>query len=151
MVDIKFNFQKPEDSSGFLLWQVTTLWQRKIKKALDKIDITHTQFVLMASLAYLSKKEKEVNQILIAHHSKTDPMMVSKVLRTLVEKQFITRAENKIDTRAKNILLTEKGKQLLQKALILVGETDTLFFESLKDKTKKYNKMMIELLHQNEM
>ena len=30
-----FNFDKAEDSTGFLLWQVTNLWQREIKKALE--------------------------------------------------------------------------------------------------------------------
>jgi hypothetical protein len=27
-----FSFEKTEESTGFLLWQVTNLWQREIKK-----------------------------------------------------------------------------------------------------------------------
>jgi len=30
--DNTFSIEKPEESSGFLLWQVTNLWQREIKK-----------------------------------------------------------------------------------------------------------------------
>jgi len=124
---IEFHFNKTEDSSGYLLWQVTTLWQRKIKRQLDTIDLTHTQFVLLASLAWLSKNQEIVTQIEIANHSKTDRMMVSKVLRTLQEKGFIARKEHEIDTRAKAITLTETGGKILQRALILVEQVDINF------------------------
>ncbi len=36
-----FSVKKPEESSGFLLWQVTNLWQREIKKALEQYGLTH--------------------------------------------------------------------------------------------------------------
>ena len=48
-----FIFEKPEESTGFLLWQVTNLWQREIKKALEKYGLTHSQFVLIASMYWL--------------------------------------------------------------------------------------------------
>jgi len=34
MTKTDFGFDKAEESTGFLLWQVTNLWQREIKKAL---------------------------------------------------------------------------------------------------------------------
>lgn len=37
MAKTDFGFDKTEESTGFLLWQVTNLWQREIKKALEKI------------------------------------------------------------------------------------------------------------------
>jgi hypothetical protein len=52
--DNTFSVEKAEDSSGFLLWQVTNLWQREIKKALEPYGITHSQFVLMASIHWLT-------------------------------------------------------------------------------------------------
>ena len=85
-------------------------WQRQIKKALDPLDITHTQFVLLASLAWLAKTKPTVTQIDIAHHSNTDKMMVSKVLRTLQAKGLVSRQEHETDTRAKTITLTDEGQ-----------------------------------------
>lgn len=35
MTNLPFEFEKPQDSPGFLLWQATTLWQRQIKKPLS--------------------------------------------------------------------------------------------------------------------
>jgi DNA-binding MarR family transcriptional regulator len=146
---IKFHFTNPEDSSGFLLWQVTMLWQRKIKKGLDTIDITHTQFVLLASLAWLLNKNDSVTQTAIADHSKTDRMMVSKVLRTLQQKGFVQRQEHETDTRAKTIWLTPKGETVLQKALKLVAKTDTNFFSVLQKGIANYNKQMLMLMREN--
>ena len=95
--NIEFQFKKPEDSPGFLLAQVTMLWQRKLKRVLDPLNLTHTQFVLLSSLAWLSKENNPVTQVDIANLSNADRMMVSKVLRTLEEKKFITRNEHPVD------------------------------------------------------
>ena len=58
--EIDFHFKSPNDSPGFLLGQVTMLWQRKLKKVLDPLDLTHTQFVLLAALGWLSKNNNSV-------------------------------------------------------------------------------------------
>lgn len=147
---IQFHFNKAEESSGYLLWQVTTLWQRKIKRQLDKIDLTHTQFVLLASLAWLSKSQSIVTQIEIANHSKTDRMMVSKVLRTLQEKGLIIRKEHETDTRAKAISLSEQGAIVLQKALVLVEQVDIEFFSVLNLEASTFNKNMLGLISENQ-
>ncbi|MDO7743938.1 MAG: MarR family transcriptional regulator, partial [Pedobacter sp.] len=81
--DIDFHFKSPDDSPGYLLGQLTTLWQRKLKRVLDPLDLTQTQFVLLAALAWLSKENDAVTQIDIANQGNADRMMVSKVLRTL--------------------------------------------------------------------
>jgi DNA-binding MarR family transcriptional regulator len=146
---IEFHFKKAEESSGFLLWQLTMLWQRKIKKELDKLDITHTQFVLMASIAWLSKTNSNISQVEIANHSKTDRMMVSKVLRTLIDKNMIERKEHPNDTRAKTIKLSTKGASILQKALVIVEKTDLQFFSKLGKDLAKMNENMLTLLNEN--
>ncbi len=146
---VKFHFKKAEDSSGYLLWQVTMSWQRKIKKELDKTGITHTQFVLLASLAWLSKTNASVTQVDIANHSNTDRMMVSKVLRTLITKKFIERKAHELDTRAKTISLTQHGQTVLQKALKQVEQVDHDFFSALNPKVKNFNLGLIKLIKEN--
>lgn len=147
--NIEFHFKKAEESSGFLLWQLTMLWQRKIKKELDKLDITHTQFVLLATIAWLSKSNSNISQVEIANHSKTDRMMVSKVLRTLIDKNMIERKEHPNDTRAKTIKLSSKGASVLQKALLIVEKTDLQFFSKLGKDLPKMNENMLTLLNEN--
>ncbi|MEJ2544249.1 MAG: MarR family transcriptional regulator [Calditrichaceae bacterium] len=146
---VEFKFNKPEESPGYLLWQLNMLWQRKIKRELDKIDITHTQFVLLATLAWLEKEKEDVTQTEIASHSKTDRMMVSKVLRTLQRKGYLTRTEHETDTRAKVIKLTDKGRDLVQKALKIVEKEDGAFFSFLGSETQKFNSNLNILIKKN--
>jgi DNA-binding MarR family transcriptional regulator len=146
---IEFKFKKPEDSPGFLLAQVTMLWQRKQKRVLDPLNLTHTQFVLLSSLAWLSKENNAVTQVDIANLSNTDRMMVSKVLRKLEEKQFITRQEHQTDTRAKIIKLTQKGIEVLQKAIVKVESADLDFFSIIEPSLAPFNANMIKLIDAN--
>lgn len=147
--EIDFHFKSPNDSPGYLLGQLTMLWQRKQKKVLDPLDLTQTQFVLLAALGWLSKKNSAVTQIDIANQSNADRMMVSKVLRTLADKRFITRREHETDTRAKTIRLTTKGEIVLQKALIEIENADLDFFATLGTKLSSFNKNMVQLIDKN--
>ena len=147
--EIDFHFKSPNDSPGYLLGQLTMLWQRKQKKVLDPLDLTQTQFVLLAALGWLSKKSNTVTQVDIANQSNADRMMVSKVLRTLEEKGFITRKEHETDTRAKTIRLTSTGEVVLQKAIIEVENADLEFFATLDTKLSSFNRNMVELIDKN--
>lgn len=151
MKEIDFKFKSPNDSPGYLLGQVTMLWQRKLKKVLDPLNLTQTQFVLLAALGWLSKTNENVTQIDIANQSNTDRMMVSKVLRTLQEKKFISREEHRTDTRAKVIKLTNEGATTLQKALTAVENADIDFFSVLGNNLPDFNLNMVNLIeeHQN--
>jgi DNA-binding MarR family transcriptional regulator len=147
--EINFHFKSPKDSPGYLLGQLTMLWQRKLKKVLDPLDLTQTQFVLLAALGWLSKKSDSVTQIDIANQSNADRMMVSKVLRTLEEKGFITRHEHETDTRAKTIRLTNTGETILQKGLIEVENADLDFFSFLDENLPLFNSNMANLIDRN--
>ncbi len=144
--DNTFGVEDADDSSGFLLWQVTNLWQREIKKALEVHSITHSQFVLMASIHWLTLQQKEVTQVVLSAHTKIDPMTTSTVLRTLQSKELIMRQEHPTDTRAKTVALTEKGKEVIKKAVVTVESFDNKFFAPLGNMTGAFNKKLITLL-----
>jgi DNA-binding MarR family transcriptional regulator len=144
--DNTFSFEDAEDSSGFLLWQVTNLWQREIKKALEKYDLTHSQYVLLASIHWLTLHQEDVTQIVLSSHTKIDPMTTSTVLRTLQNKGLLQRQEHSTDTRAKTVALTDDGKKIIKQAVKTVEKFDADFFSPLGDKTADFNKKLILLL-----
>ncbi len=146
---IEFHFKDPLDSPGYLLGQLTMLWQRKLKRVLDPLDLTHTQFALLCALAWRSRESDNVTQVDIANQSNADRMMVSKVLRTLEEKKFITRKGHQTDTRAKTIGLTELGETVLQKAIISVENADLEFFATLNKDLPGFNSNMASLIEIN--
>ena len=147
--EIDFHFKSPDESPGYLLGQLTLLWQRKQKKVLDPLDLTQTQFVLLAALGWLSKKNKAVTQVDIAKQSNADRMMVSKVLRTLEDKKFVTRKEHKTDTRAKTISLTTAGADILQQALIAIETADLEFFGRADVDLSTLNATMAKVIKSN--
>ena len=124
---------KPEDNLGFLLWHTTMLWNRQLNRALDEIDLTHTQFAILSALISLLKESDTVTQKAIAERSNTDTMMVSKVLRTLEKKGLLERKEHETDTRAKCVFLTSKGTDTFQNALRIVSSGNQDFFRKLSD------------------
>lgn len=146
---IEFKFKSPDDSPGYLLGQLTLLWQRKLKKVLDPLDLTQTQFVLLAALGWLSLENEHVTQVDIANQGNADRMMVSKVLRTLEGKKFISRQEHQTDTRAKVIKLTDEGAEVLQKALTAVENADIEFFSVIGNNLTLLNENMVNLIEGN--
>lgn len=137
MSDLPFGFDKPEDSPGFLLWQTTTIWQRQIKRALETYDISHPQFVIMATLLWFEAHHYDTTQILIVHSSKLDKMTVSKSLKKLVALGYVNRIEHETDTRAKSVSLTEKGKEMVRLLVPIVEKIDSIFFGKASHQEQK--------------
>ncbi len=134
MSDLPFSFDTPEESPGFLLWQTTMVWQRKIKRALEPHDISHAQFVIMMTLMWFEAHHYDTTQILIVNWSKLDKMTVSKSLRKLAALGCVNRIEHAIDTRAKRVSLTEKGKEMVRALVPIVEGIDSTFFGKTSDK-----------------
>ncbi len=145
-----FSVDTPEESSGFLLWQVTNLWQREIRKALEKYDLTHSQFVLLASILWLSQQKESITQVVLSTHTKIDPMTTSTVLRTLQTKGLLQRQEHSTDTRAKTVELTANGQKIAKLAVKAVEMFDGIFFKPLGDKAQDFNKKLNSLLIRKE-
>lgn len=143
--DSPFSYKSPNDATGFLLYKTYNLWQREIKRSLKEFDLTHTQFVILASTYWLVLNQDSVTQVEVANHAEMDIMMTSNVLRTLEKKDIVTRKEHAIDTRAKVVSITDKGITTLTKAIKVVEGFDREFFKKLKD-NENFNSELLELL-----
>lgn len=126
--DSLFYHDRPEQSPGFLLWQVNNLWQRNIQQALRPLDLTHVQFVLLANIRWLEERDGVVTQSMLASHARTDPMMTSQVVRKLEERKLLTRNPHPEDSRAVQLALTASGTRLIAEALTIVESADRQFF-----------------------
>ena len=65
---------KPHNDIGFKLWQSSNRWQKIVTRALNPLDLTHVQYVLLAGVAHLSHTEKYVTQHKLACYTKSDIM-----------------------------------------------------------------------------
>jgi DNA-binding MarR family transcriptional regulator len=139
-------FEQANESPGFLLWQLTNLWQQHIRCALAPLGITHVQFVLLASVAWLENTEKLVSQATLSRHAHTDIMMTSQVVRTLEEKGLLTRTVHPTDTRAKVVSLTAEGREVARRAVAVVEEADDQFFKELGEQASTFLGLMHRLI-----
>ena len=134
----------PQESPGFLLWRVTLRWQRAMVAALRPLDLTHVQFVLLASVWWLTSVAKErPTQKRIADHAGTDPMMTSQVLRALEVKRLVTRSSDPDDSRARRLGVTPRGAVLAQRAIEVVEAADAEFFAAAGQR-----RALLRTLHQ---
>ncbi len=147
---IVFSFERPHESPGFLFWQITHLWQRRVNHTLEPVNLTHMQFIVLATVYWLGTQQKSVTQVEISEHAQIDKMMTSNVLRTLEKKELVIRSEHRADTRAKRVQVTEAGESLLIRAVQLVESADRDFFDEILTHDADFNRRLQDLLILNQ-
>ena len=143
---LPFSVTEANDSSGFLLFQVTALWQRRVAQALRPLELTQVQYALLASLLWLSRKSEDVTQSRLAAHAKLDVMMTSQVLRALEGRGLLERRPHPSDTRAKALRLTAAGRALTTRAVPAVENADAQFFAALGTARAGLNRNLLALI-----
>lgn len=137
----------PQDSPGFLMWRATLRWQRTIAAALGPVGLTHVQFVLLASVWWLSEQAGSTRQLpsqrAVAEHADTDVMMTSQVLRALERRGLLIRTGDPTDARVKRLTVTQNGRRLAEQAITLVEQADASFFDHVQPSTP-----LLDLLRQ---
>ncbi len=118
----------PGDGPGFLLWQVANAWQRRLRQALEKVGLTHVQFVLLAGIKGLEEAQMPITQATLARFVRVDEMMTSQVIRMLERRGTVMRRPHPHDLRARSLALSEEGERLLEWAKPIVAAVDEAFF-----------------------
>ena len=126
--------------------RVYNKWHSMIKQELKKMNLTHPQFVVLASLAYLSQNgNEEITQVMISKLAGIDVMTVSQILNLLEKNDFVKRKEHSRDTRAKAVILNKKGEEVLQKTVPLVEQIDEFFFGKLDTDEEQFKHFLARL------
>jgi len=139
-------FTDAELSPGLLLWRVTNAWQAAQRAALRPFDLTHVQFVLLASLSWQQQgDDRPVTQRQLAEHAGADPMMTSQVLRGLEAKGFVERQPHPTDARARALTTTTAGVDLANRANTAVEQVDRDYFAALGADRPAFTRMLAQL------
>jgi DNA-binding MarR family transcriptional regulator len=134
-------------ATGYLLWQVTNLWQKAQKDALAPFDLTPVQYLLLAGLKELGEDLDQaggkrgagsIKQSDLAQQCHTDAMMTSQVIRALEKRSLVQRATHESDGRAIAVQLTDDGLQRLNQAAPAAALADAHFFAGLGDRVDEF-------------
>lgn len=118
----------PATSPGFLLWHTTMRWQRMMVAALAPLDLTHVQFVILASTWWLNGQGEHPKQSRLSEYTGSDARMTSEVVARLIGKGLLTRSRDPEDARAKVLTVTPEGAAVAAQAIDAVEAADETFF-----------------------
>jgi DNA-binding MarR family transcriptional regulator len=130
---VKSQYASAWESPGFLLWHATMRWQRAMRAALAPHDLTHVQFVLLASAWWLGEQGEQPSQRRLAEQAGTDAMMTSQVARALERAGLVERLRDAADSRSVRVTVTPEGRRRLKGALRDVEAADAAFFAAVAD------------------
>src|SRR5690242_19471020 len=122
------SYEAAEASPGFLFWRAFNAWSRAIRLGLEKQGLTQVQYSILAAVSYLGSTGEDVSQQDVAGQLSMDKMMVSDVVKTLEDKEMLTRRPHSRDGRALSLRLTPEGSRRLRKAIPVVEGEDERFF-----------------------
>jgi DNA-binding MarR family transcriptional regulator len=110
-----------------------------MRSVLAPHDLTHVQFVLLASLWWLEDHEdRPPAQVRLAEQAGIDPMMTSQVIRRLEARGLLERALHPADGRARQLRLTAAGRVLVASALADVEAADDDYFAAIGDRREAF-------------
>lgn len=134
-------FKSADASPGFLFWKTANLHQRLQRQALKDLDISPTQYSILACYFFLKTDEKLPTQSDICEMAGLDKMLVSDTTKALLTKKLIRKKANAEDKRSFQIELTDEGKKICNKAVKLIEDLDDKFF-ALTGNMVNFNQML---------
>jgi len=140
-----FDIQTPQQSVGFQFWKLHNKWFKQVNQILKRYHMNHTQFVMMASIAWFEEQGKQPSQAQVSKLMGIDKMAFSKAVRQLETKGMVKREAGKADARIRALSLSKKACVVLPEAMKAVESVDRQVFGILKERKDTFNKILILL------
>lgn len=114
---------------GYMLARTlrTFLNQAAIEFKNREIELTFEQYVMLK----LIDSDANIIQQDIANHLKKDKSIVVRQMDSLMEKEYVERVPNADDKRKKNLILTSRGKEMMNKIAELSFEISRKLLEGV--------------------
>jgi DNA-binding MarR family transcriptional regulator len=132
-----------ENTSGYLLWYTSKLWQKQVDIALADLNLTNTQAVILLAVVKFYDDKNKATQRVISEATKIDGVTASQAIRTLEKKWYLKRDVGR-DRRSYTLTPTVLGIKSAEKAAQAIKLAHTQFFEPIN--TEAFNTMSGELI-----
>jgi DNA-binding MarR family transcriptional regulator len=138
-------FKQPEDSLGYLLWQTAHGWMRRLNSELAAMGLTHLQMIALGSTAWLTRISGPPSQARLAKFCAMDPMLISKVVRTLERKLAIVRTPDPHDTRSRLLSVTDEGNRVILQCIPVIERAYEDFFVAVGENEAQFHDTLLQL------
>ncbi len=126
MADTSLN----ENRISLLIWQISNLWQSRIRLILKKSNISLNEYLVLESIYKLQGKTENIKQQDISNLSKIDRSVVSTKVSILENKKLILKIKP-LDRRSDRLVLTSNGSLLVKDLINEVEKQEVYIFEKL--------------------
>tara|TARA_B100000963_G_scaffold203791_1_gene177515 strand:- start:106 stop:567 length:462 start_codon:yes stop_codon:yes gene_type:complete len=126
MADTSLN----ENRLSILIWQISNLWQSRIRLLLKNTNLTFNDYLILETLYKLQRNKKTISQQDICKNSSIDRSVVSLKIANLLQKKLINRTQPK-DKRSYGLNLTDSGYLLVESLISNIDNQENLIFEKL--------------------
>lgn len=122
----------PLQSAGFWLHHAALSWRQQFAAALRPLELTPTQFMLLAAAGWLTRNGDTATQQEVADFAGADRTMASKVLQGLEQRALLTRTGHPDSGRSLSISVTPAGRALTSNAVKIAVTVDDDVFGPLE-------------------
>lgn len=133
-----------ERKIGLLIWQLSNLWQSKLRKILKDYKLTLNEYLILESISDLSENQNELSQNRISIIAGIDISVASVTFKLLENKKLIARRTKK-DNRKKIVEMLANGINLHNKVKPLILKEELNIFNKLQNEIYNF-KNLIKLL-----
>jgi DNA-binding MarR family transcriptional regulator len=133
---------QPQESLTYLLQKAAKQSLVALEAALDGLDLTSRQFLLLA----LVEGHQDLSQQHLAAKLSVDPTVVVKLVDQLEARDLLTRARAADDRRQHRLALTEAGQALLQEASARQGRAEREFTRAIGNRRRELVALLGETL-----
>lgn len=134
-------------SLGYMLGRKLKIFlsQAAIEFRNRDIELNFDQFVMLK----LIESDSTVIQQDIAYHLQKDKSIVVRQMDNLIEKEYVVRVPNSDDKRKKNLVLTPKGRAMIDKITQLNFEVSRRLISGIQDEEYKIFRQVLNKIQEN--
>ncbi|MDI1462967.1 MarR family transcriptional regulator [Catellatospora sp. KI3] len=107
---------------GFLVWRLSMKLRVAVDRAVAPLGLTHAQYSVLASLYGMHHAGESPSQRRLADHTGLEPLYISKLARGLESAGLVDRAPDPADSRAVRLNLTDQGRDVTARAVVVVRD-----------------------------
>ena len=138
---------KSDIDIGMLLSQVDRLCTKKFGQNAQNagINISQDQWLVLGPVW----KTEGISQKDIAEYCGKDKTSVTKIIDTLEKKNFLVRFPDQIDQRVKRVVLSNKGKKLMNDVMPVIEQTRNELRVGISDREIDMLKSILGKIYNN--
>jgi DNA-binding MarR family transcriptional regulator len=133
-------------TSGYLIWHLSTKWRVAVDRALNRFGMTHAHYLVLGSLAEFSRSGAPPSQRELADYAGLEVMYVSKLVRALESSGLLRRADHPDDPRAFQLEMTARGTDLVVDAAAVLRDLYDHLLKPIGGRTGRRHTALVQTL-----